>query len=88
MKGKYIILTKIKDNNPGEPLAGKLPIGSKMIQGYFKYDDITIGNGLYLYPTKELNSGPEFPTSDVIEYNKEKGIVKTVNSTYLISIHD
>jgi len=88
MKGKYLILTKIEDRVPGEALAGKLPIGSRAIQGYFKYDRITIGSRLYLYPTLDLTSGPKLLTSDIEEFDEEKMIIKTVNSTYIIDVNE
>jgi hypothetical protein len=88
MKNKYIILTKVADNNPSEVLEGILPIGSTMIQGYLKFDDIFVGSGLYLYPTLEPVSGPDMTTSDVVEFDKDNMILKTINSIYKILVSD
>jgi len=89
MKNKYLILTKVANNNVEDIITpGRLPIGSKMIQGYHKYDDIKIGFGLYLYPTLDLTSGPKVLTSEVISFNPETLILMTFNSTYSVEIYD
>lgn len=83
---KYIILTKIKDNV--EPTPDSLPIGSKAIQGYYKYSKFAKGCGLHLYPTPDLTAGPQTITSDIVEFDEENMILVTVNSTYKVEIND
>lgn len=85
LRGKYLILTKIKDLR----FNGNHPNGinvSNTLQGYCSTDLILVNSQLFLYPTSDFSTAPTNWTSIVLEVNTDEQTITTKNSVYKFEV--
>ena len=85
LKGKYLILTKESDDVFEGNHPNGINVGRKL--GGYLLNDIQIGEPVFLSNLKP--GGPMTShTSSVIEFDQDKMIIKTENSTYSVEIDE
>src|SRR5690606_166527 len=86
MKGKYIILEKLKDLKFGGNHPNGVNKGYKL-QGWC-VDEPIIGEQLFLYVTNDFKVSPSAWTSRLVNIDMNNMILETANSKYKIEIDE